>query len=376
MTKTHPITPCLLLDTARMTTNIERMRTRLQALGVALRPHVKTCKNIDIARQLTAGHPGGITVSTLAEADYFFEHGMTDILYAVGIAPGKLPAVADRMARGMALRIVLDHPQTAVAVAKAAKTFGTRFRVLIEIDADGERAGLRAEASELIEIAAILERAGCHVDGVMVHAGGSYHCDDTDSMRRMAERERDCAVTAAGRLREAGHEAPIVSVGSTPTATFAEDLTGATEVRAGVHVFQDLVQAGLGVCKIDDIAISVLTEVIGHRQEDGKLLVDAGWMALSRDRGTADQAVDQGYGLVCDETGQAFDDVIVTGTNQEHGIIGHRDGSPLNLDEFPVGTHLRILPNHACATAAQHEGYWIVDSPYQARRWLSRCRGW
>jgi D-serine deaminase-like pyridoxal phosphate-dependent protein len=130
------------------------------------------------------------------------------------------------------------------------------------------------------------------------------------------------------------------------------------------------------VCEIDDIAISVLTEVIGHRADDGRLLVDAGWMALSRDRGTAGQAVDQGYGLVCDEAGQALDGVIVTGTNQEHGIIGKRDGSSLNLDHFPVGTRLRILPNHACATAAQHDGYWIVDSPDQARRWLPRCRGW
>ena len=376
MTNTQLTTPCLLLDTARMTRNIVRMRTRLQSLGVALRPHVKTCKNIDIARQLTAGQPGGITVSTLAEADYFFEHGMTDILYAVGIAPGKLPAVADRLSRGMALRIILDHPQTAKAIARAAGELGVGFRVLVEIDADGERAGLRADAPELVEIAAILERAGCRVDGVMVHAGGSYHCVDIDGMRRMAEQERASAVAAAERLRRAGHEAPVVSVGSTPTATFAEDLTGATEVRAGVHVFQDLVQAGLGVCEIDDIAISVLSEVIGHRTEDGKLLVDAGWMALSRDRGTAEQALDQGYGLVCNASGKPFEDVIVTGTNQEHGIIGKRDGSSLNLDEFPVGSRLRILPNHACATAAQHDGYWIIDSPDQAQRWLPRCRGW
>ncbi len=376
MTKTDTITPCLLLDTARMTRNIERMRTRLQTLGVALRPHVKTCKNVDIARQLTAGQPGGITVSTLAEADYFFEHGMTDILYAVGIAPSKLPAVAERMGRGMSMRIILDHPQTASAVARAAGELGARFRVLVEIDADGERAGLRADAPELLEIATILERAGCHVDGVMVHAGGSYHCNDAEGMRRMAETERASAVEAAERLRQAGHEAPIVSVGSTPTATFAADLTGATEVRAGVHVFQDLVQAGLGVCEIDDIAISVLTEVIGHRVEDGRLLVDAGWMALSRDRGTADQSVDQGYGLVCDEAGRVLDDIIVTGTNQEHGIVGKRNGSSLNLGDFPVGTRLRILPNHACAAAAQHDGYWIVDNPDQARRWLPRCRGW
>ena len=376
MMNTAPTTPCLLLDTDRMKANIDRMASRMKGFGVSLRPHVKTCKNIDIARRLLDGQPGGITVSTLAEADYFFDHGLTDILYAVGIAPGKLGAVAERMAHGMGLRIILDHLQTAQAVARAATDLETSFNTLIEIDADGERAGLRADDANLIGIARTLDRAGCRVDGVMVHAGGSYHCQDAAGMQRMAETERSSAVTAVGCLRHAGFDAPIVSVGSTPTATFAEHLEGVTEVRAGVHVFQDLVQAGLGVCKIDDIAISVLTEVIGHRAERGQVLVDAGWMAMSRDRGTADQKVDQGYGLVCTESGNAMDELIVVATNQEHGIVGRRDGAALNLGDFPVGRRLRILPNHACATAAQHDGYWAVSADQVTDRWLPRCRGW
>lgn len=369
-------TPCLLLDEARMEANIARLASHLESLGVPMRPHVKTCKNIGIARRLIAGQPGGITVSTLAEADYFFEYGINDILYAVGIAPGKLPGVARRIEQGMSLRIILDHPDAARAVTKAANRVDTRFPVLIEIDADGERAGIRPDDRALIETAQQLDRGGCPVDGVMVHAGGSYHCDDTDAICQMAETERDCAVAAAQALRHAGFEAPVVSIGSTPTATFAKDLTGVSEVRAGVHVFQDLVQAGLGVCRIDDIAISVLTEVIGHRRNPDQLVIDVGWMALSRDRGTADQSVDQGYGVVCDEQGEVIEDMIVFGTNQEHGIAGQRDGTSLNLDDFPVGTRLRILPNHACATAAQHDGYWLMDNENQPERWLARCRGW
>ncbi len=376
MMSTFPTTPCLLLDTARMNANIDRMASRIKALGVGLRPHVKTCKNIDIARHLLDGQTGGITVSTLAEADYFFDHGIDDILYAVGISPGKLPAVAQRMRDGMNLRITLDHVQTAQAIARAVTELQTTFNALIEIDADGERAGLRADDANLGDIARILHRAGCRVDGVMVHAGGSYHCQEATGMRHMAEIERASAVTAVERLRDAGFDAPIVSVGSTPTATFAEHLEGVTEVRAGVHVFQDLVQAGLGVCNVDDIAISVLTEVIGHRKRHGQILVDAGWMALSRDRGTADQKVDQGYGLVCTESGDVMDEVVVVATNQEHGIVGKRDGTALNLADFPVGRRLRILPNHACATAAQHDGYRVVENHQVTDRWLPRCRGW
>ncbi|MBI3792912.1 MAG: DSD1 family PLP-dependent enzyme, partial [Gemmatimonadetes bacterium] len=166
---------------------------------------------------------------------------------------------------------------------------------------------------------------------------------------------------AAGRLRAAGHDVDIVSVGSTPTALFADDLTGITEVRAGVYVFQDLMMAGLGVCAQDDIAISVLVSVIGHQASKGWIITDGGWMALSRDRGTSVQPVDQLYGVVCDASGQPLDDLLMLSGSQEHGIIGRRKGDARPLPDLPVGTLLRILPNHACATAAQYERYQLVE---------------
>ena len=373
----QPTTPCLLLDTAKMERNIGRMRDHLVALGVPLRPHLKTCKSIDVARRiLDAGNTAGITVSTLAEADYFFGHGMRDILYAVGIAPGKLEAAAGRLTQGMELGLILDHPDAARAVAEGCRRLDAGFRLLLEVDADGQRAGFHPDDAGLLKAADELTAAGCTVAGVMVHAGGSYNCRDTDCIRKIARDERDAAVTAAKRLRAHGLEAPVVSVGSTPTAAFATDLSGVTEVRAGVYVFQDLVMAGLGVCEIEDIAISVLIEVIGHRDSAGEILVDAGWMALSRDRGTAGQALDQGYGLVCDADGEPLNDVIVTATNQEHGIIGRRDGGPLELSEFPIGSRLRVLPNHACATAAQHAGYRLIGPDGRPGEWWPRIGGW
>jgi len=370
-------TPALLVNSARFERNVERLNRHLDHLGVALRPHLKTVKNIELARRMIAGHPGGAAVSTLAEADYFFAAGIDDLLYAVGIAPGKLAGVAQRIANGMHLTLILDHPAAAQAVADAATAHGIAFRVLLEIDADGHRAGFRADDPALVETAGILAGGGARPAGVMVHAGGSYGCRDRDCLVRMARQERDAAVAAAGALRTAGHDAPVVSVGSTPTAMFAEDLTGVTEVRAGVYAFMDLVMAGLDVCDIDDIALSVLTEVIGHRGKHGQVLVDAGWMALSRDRGTADQAVDQGYGVVCDEAGRVLSpDVIVQATNQEHGILAQRDGEALDLDAFPIGRRLRVLPNHACATAGQFEGFWMVDAHGSPVEHLERCRGW
>ena len=99
-------------------------------------------------------------------------------------------------------------------------------------------------------------------------------------------------------------------------------------------------------------------------------------MAVSRDRGTAAQPVDQGYGLVMDLDGRLVAGLVMTGANQEHGILSRRDGQPIDWARFGVGARLRILPNHACATAAQHAEYFVVDgSAHVTARW-PRFSGW
>jgi D-serine deaminase-like pyridoxal phosphate-dependent protein len=213
--------------------------------------------------------------------------------------------------------------------------------------------------------------------GVMTHAGESYGCDTVEAISAMAERERSEAVACAAVLRDAGLPAPVVSVGSTPTAHFARDLSGVTEVRAGVFVFFDLVMAGLNVCTIDDIALSVLATVIGHQPDKGWILVDAGWMAMSRDRGTASQKLDQGYGVVCDVDGVPYPDLIMVQANQEQGILALRSGADAQLPRLPIGSLVRILPNHACPTAAQHDHYTVIRTgSHEILDHWSRFRGW
>ena len=148
-------------------------------------------------------------------------------------------------------------------------------------------------------------------------------------------------------------------------------------MRAGVYMFFDLVMHGVGVCSTDDLAMSVLATVVGTKPDKGWILVDAGWMALSRDRGTSAQRVDQGYGLVCDLSGKPYPDLIVGQASQEHGVLLIRSGSSATPPDLPVGAKVRILPNHACATASQHEIYNVVSGGGQEieARW-PRIRGW
>lgn len=367
-------TPALVVDRPKLDRNIARMRARLGRLGgVTLRPHLKTVKSIDVARRVLPDG-GPITVSTLLEAERFAEAGFTDILYAVGIAPGKLDRVLALRRSGVDLSVVTDNFEGAEAVGAASRAAGDAIPLLIEIDSDGHRAGVRPDQPDLL-LAIARAADGADVRGIMTHAGGSYDARTPDALARIAAQERDSAVACARTLRDGGFAAPVVSVGSTPTALSATDLSGVTEVRAGVYLFFDLVMAGIGVATVDEIALSVLATVIGHQRDKGWILVDAGWMAMSRDRGTANHAVDQGYGLVCAADGRPIDDLVMVSANQEHGILAIREGSPAPLPDLPVGTQLRILPNHACATAAQFGDYRVVEGDEVVARW-PRFNGW
>ncbi|WP_031168844.1 DSD1 family PLP-dependent enzyme [Streptomyces durhamensis] len=378
-TLADPDTPFAVVDVHTMRRNIARLKDRADRLGVTLRPHVKTAKSLDAAAHLDSGTPCPVTVSTLAEAEAFADGGYTDITYAVGVEPRKLPRIIALSRRGVTLRVLLDSAEQAAFVTDASRRAGIPLPAQIEIDCDGHRGGIRPGDPTLVEIGRVLHDAGC-LDGVLTHAGESYFAHTAEDQRLAAKNERDTAVAAAERLRAAGLPVNIVSVGSTPTAHAAEDLTGVTELRAGNYVFFDLVMAGLGVCRIEDIALSVVVTVIGHRPEHGWIMTDGGWMAMSRDRGTAAQAQDQGYGLVADLAGRRIPGLVMTAASQEHGTLTARDGAV--LPRLPVGTRLRVLPNHACATAAQHRGYHIVDGTRPAgpapaiEAFWERVTGW
>jgi D-serine deaminase-like pyridoxal phosphate-dependent protein len=370
-------TPAALIDETRMLRNIARMQQRMDALGVRLRPHVKTTKCIEVARRQRDAGASGITVSTLKEAEQFFAAGFTDVLYAVCIPPAKLDRALALRRQGCALTILVDSMPAASAVVVKGRAERHPFDVMIEVDSDGHRSGVKADDPKLIEIAGMLHDGGAALKGVMTHAGSSYDLDTPEALRRLAEQERHECVGAAERLRAAGKPCPEVSVGSTPTALSATKLDGVTEVRAGVYVVFDLVMANVGVCAPQDVALSVLTTVIGHQAEKGWIIVDAGWMAMSRDRGTQRQKVDYGYGAVCDADGNLLEGLVLAGANQEHGIVSRMDGKvdPDMATRVSIGRRLRILPNHACATGAQFSEYQAITAHGVAQQWR-RFDGW
>jgi D-serine deaminase-like pyridoxal phosphate-dependent protein len=278
--------------------------------------------------------------------------------------------------RGCHLKIITDNKASAEAITAFGRAAATAFAVLIEIDTDGHRSGIKPAQDELLHVARALHEGGMRLAGVLTHAGSSYDFDTQEQLAAVAEQERAGCVLAAERLRAANFPCDDVSVGSTPTALSAEHLEGVTEVRAGVYVFFDLVMSNVGVCTPDEIALSVLTTVTGHQSEKGWAIVDAGWMAMSRDRGTQTQRQDYGYGQVCSVDGTLIPGYVLTGANQEHGVLARQGEFDPNIAKrFPIDTQLRILPNHACATAAQFSEYCAIDERGSLAIW-QRLRGW
>ncbi len=369
-------TPALLLDRTVLERNCDAMSRRAARHGVALRPHLKTSKSADVARLATRGHSGAITVSTIAEADYFASHGFDDLTYAVGISAGKVDAL-HRIQRvhGARLTLLADRVEAVQAVAARARALGARFRVLIEIDTGGGRGGVAPDdAHALLALAAEVRRSGAlTLAGVLTHAGHSYHANGLAAIRAIAEAERAGAVRAAECLRAGGFEVEVVSVGATPTAVCAERLDGVTEMRPGVYTFFDLDQAARGICGIEDIALSVLATVIGHNPRSRRVLIDAGALALSKDESGAEFRDGLGFGLVCHAgSTRPLPGLRVAELHQEHGLIAcDVDGAGNTQQErhealqalfeaLPVGGRVRILPHHACMTAAPYDRYHVV----------------
>ena len=357
----HLDTPVLIADRRRLEVNAARMRKRAAKHDLVLRPHLKTTKSAAIARIAHGGAIGPGTVSTLREAEYFFECGFRDLTYAVCITPNKLDRAAALIERGADLKVLVADAVTATTIAEYARGRRRPMQVMIEIDSGDHRTGLMPGDPQIVAVARSLSVApGVVFAGLLTHGGHSYGCQNADEIRGVAEEERAALVGVKATLVDAGIEVPVLSSGSTPTAMLGEDFAGLDELRPGVYLACDLFQTGLGVCGRDDIALSVLASVIAIDSSRDRLVIDAGALALSKDKSRASGAPDLGFGLVVDEDGQIpANPGVVSGVSQEHGVV-----SPLNAGQtfdYQVGQRVRVFPNHACMTAASYDRYYVVD---------------
>jgi D-serine deaminase-like pyridoxal phosphate-dependent protein len=365
-------TPGLVLDVARVKRNAERMSQRVKQFGADLRPHIKTHKCIEVARIQTAGHSGAVTVSTLAEARSFAANGFSKITYAVPIESGKFDEAIE-ISRDCELSLITDDVDVPDQLNDAAKRANVYLNLFLKVDCGYHRCGVEPTRHEATEIPRRISNASnLRFAGILTHAGHSYSCQTKPELVALAKHERDVMSDFGEALRKEVDQVPIVSIGSTPTITSVDHLNGIDEVRPGNYIFFDAFQATLGSCSFDDCALTVLASVVHRDRDRRKVIIDAGAIALSKDRGPVGLNPDCGYGKVLDLRGKDLN-LTVNEMSQEHGFVIANDEQ--TFDRLRVGSRVRVLANHSCLTAAQHSHYNVLEGENIVDRWKIHT-GW
>jgi D-serine deaminase-like pyridoxal phosphate-dependent protein len=371
-------TPALLLDLDILEANLKRMQDRANEFQVALRPHIKTHKCIELAKRQQALGAKGITVSTLYEAEVFAAAGFDDITWAFPVPPVHM-ARAIELANKITLRLVLDNFDTYATLAKLAFRATQPLHVWIKVDCGYHRAGIDP-ASSISEdlVRAVANSKMLRFDGLLTHAGHSYFAKSKEEIIEISEQERSIPVDFAQWLRGNNIIVPAISIGSTPTATLAKKLDGVTEIRPGAYAFYDYTQVQLGVCSLSNCALSVLASIVSHQPGALHFITDAGALALSKDPGPTHLRNDMGMGTLYEDYNRkrmyAHIDVHIQSISQEHGkIVVDKD---LNIEgQFKIGERLRILEHHCCLTAANFDQYYVVRGDEVIDQWkISRGR--
>jgi D-serine deaminase-like pyridoxal phosphate-dependent protein len=347
-------TPALLLDLERLEANLAWMAAHAGRLGVALRPHIKTHKCIEIARLQADLGARGLTVSTLHEARCFADHGFDDLTWAFPLVPARL-AEALELAERISLQLVVDSAAALTAVEEAKRPLS----VFLKVDCGYHRAGVDPNGAEVLQLARrIADSPRLVFAGLLTHSGHAYKAERPADRLAVARQERDVMVECSRRLTDAGIEVSTVSVGSAPAMTAVDHLQGVDEIRPGNYALYDYTQSVLGSCGVGDCAVSVLTSVVSRPAGGAHAVVDAGALAMTHDPGPTGD----GFGRVFAdyETARLEPDLRLTSLSQEHGIVNGRPA---------VGKRLRVLPNHSCLTVAQFDEFCVVHGAQVIDRW-------
>jgi len=364
------LTPALLLDVDVLDRNLSRMQNKVRTLGSTLRPHIKTHKCVEIGNRQRELGARGITVSTFFEAEQFAAAGFTDITWAFPLPP-VYAELAAKLARRVNLQVVLDSREAQDSLEKACIATGVSIHVWLKVDCGYHRAGVDPGspfAEELVR--SLSESKTLLFDGILSHSGHAYHATSREDILEVANQERDVMVGFAKRMRRQGHKVPSVSIGSTPSLSVIENLDGVSEVRPGNYCFYDQTMVDLGVCNLEDCAVTVLSTVVSHQKDASHFVVDAGALALSKDTGLPKNSPQPSMGSLFEsyEKKNLNRHLVLKTLSQEHGKVVALRPSEIE-GGFHVGDKVRILENHSCLTVAHFDHYNVVRGNKVIDRW-------
>ncbi len=365
-------TPNILLDLGRLQVNIQLIQNIANTRGVNVRPHIKTHKCLEIARQQINAGAVGITASKVDEALVFINNGISSVTvaYPLVVASKLDRLIAAAHAHDVDLRLIVDSPAGVNAIGKTAEKHQKQISIFLKIDVGLHRCGLTEDDSGLVELVQkIVQEPALNFVGLLSHAGHTYGAEDMDAARAIAKEECEILMRVRNNLESVGIEVSEVSVGSTPGTLASDSYDGITEIRPGNYVFMDRMPLRLNLIELNQIALSVLATVVS--QNSDYFIIDAGSKTLSSDKGAHGMSGMEGFGLAY--PANRFEDkdykMIVARLSEEHGFVLRKD---FNLE---IGAKLRLVPNHSCVVANLLDTYTVLKDGHITEQWEIAARG-
>lgn len=367
MQVTQLATPQVLVDSAKLFANLDRMQAAVSARGLRLRPHAKTHKSPVIARWQVERGAVGICCAKLREAEVFVDAGIRDVRIAYPVNPANGSFLLSLMDRAR-ISIVIDHPTVAEAWSDFMHRHGRTLDVLIKVDVGFHRCGIDPVApTAMTFVRRIAQLPGLKLGGLLSHAGQGYGAASEKELAAIARTEAETLHALGESARRDGIAIEEVSVGATPTARFSLTQRGITEMRPGNYPYLDRMQLSLGAAQLSDCAFTVLGTVVSKPAAD-RLILDCGSKTLGSDpcRGFAAAALvsdgaasGTGYGLVFPdpEATSTEPSLLVERLSEEHAVVRVLSGRT----RLEPGDLVRVLPNHACVVANLADCVRLVD---------------
>lgn len=354
-------TPALTIDLDVLERNLDRMAQLCRDQGVGLRPHIKTHKTPEVARMQLACGAVGLAVAKVGEAEVMAEAGLDNLLVAYPIfGQEKLRRLAT-LGRSRTILVSLDHEATALELSRAAATQAAMIGVLVEFDAGFHRCGVQAGEAAVALAKKVGSLPGLKFRGLMTYFGNVW------GPREDRAREARSAAVEVAKTRAAFEEArlpvEIVSGGSTPSAEFAGEIPGLTEIRPGTYVYNDLNTYYQGACRLEDCAARVVTTIVSTAVP-GKAIIDAGSKTLSSD--ALRSGTKSSYGMIVE-----VPDVEITKLNEEHGHVDLAQSK----HPFRVGEVVTVIPNHVCTCVNMHDEVFLLRGGEVVGSWRIAARG-
>ncbi|WMN11227.1 alanine racemase [Marivirga salinae] len=349
--------PTLLLDEKKCKDNIKNMISRANRFNCNLRPHFKTHQSIVVGNWFQDLGVSQCAVSSLEMAKYFFNAGWTDITVAF-----PLNILEHTTANDLARKIKLNLCVESLETVKALNDFLEHpVGIFLKIDAGYHRTGLEAE--NYAEIEAILEALESNqlitIKGFLQHAGHTYGAHGKKEIDEIHAFTSEKMINLKDHFIKKYPDI-IISNGDTPTCSVSENFEHIDEMRPGNFVFFDVMQAEIGSCNYENIAVAMACPVVAKHAGRNEVIIYGGAVHFSKDRIEKDGKTI--YGLIAEEKEKGWGNPIsgwyVKKLSQEHGTIHIPDE---DFDQIKIGDLLYILPIHSCLTANLMSKYYTLE---------------